>query len=356
MARPAGWFFLLASAGCSGFAVSSPAELLRFEAAGPYRPEVDEEALLGARRAFLEPYQVAAGDILQFEMPQVMRALAADPGAAVRPHVARVSSEGKVTLPLIGELAVGGLTLEEAERAAVAAYHPRYSVQLPAIVATVREHNEVKVAVQGAVMKPGIHALASDERSLVGALMKAGGLHGSGARAVRITRQAAGGAAAPPAPPLPLVLPVDGMNVAFADVALEGGESIDVLSLDPQVFTVLGLVNKQGTYPYPAGARLSLLDAIGTGGGIDRVARPHYVQVFRQDWDGEVVAATFDLDGDGFLRAASLPIKPGDIVALGDTPMTDFRQAVAGLFRGGVNVLLRYDLSDEVNGNSRSSR
>lgn len=335
--------------GCSGLEVSTSQQLARFEQAGPYRPKVDTDAFVAARLPAAQ-YTVAPGDILQFDMPSVMRALSVDAATTSRPHLSRVSSEGKITLPMIGEIDASGQALEEIERAAVEAYHPRYSVYRPAIVATVKEYSQVKVSVRGAVVNPGIHSLASDEKSLVGALMKAGGFLRDGASAVRILRPGNEGATDP------IVLPVEGLNLVFADVALAGGETVEVLGLDPKVFTIVGLVNRQGTYDYPPGAKFSLLEAIGFGGGLDQISSPHYVQIFREDASGEIVSATFDIDGDGFGQAAAVAIKPGDIVALADTPMTEFRRVVAGLFRGGVNVMLRYDLSDQLNNNGRGGR
>ena len=338
--------FILATslAGCGSIPPPTPPdELSEFEKAGPYVPVVDRSALVAARLPS-GPYRVTAGDILQLEMPVVMRALspvATTQGPAAQvpaPHVCRVTSAGKITLPTVGEIDAASKTLEEIESAAVAAYHPKYTVHRPSVVATVRDHVTVKVSVVGAVTSPGIHSLTSDEKSLVGALMKAGGIVASGAGAIRIIGRPGDDAAKP------IVLPVQGLNVAFADLALEGGETIEVLRLDPQVFTVVGLVSTPGTYPYPPGARFTLLHAIGFGGGLDIISRPRYVQVFRQDATGKILSATYDLD-ETWKVAAALQIKQGDIVAVVDTPTTQFRRFIAGLFTGGViaSALLRLD-------------
>ena len=121
--------------GCSGLEPSTPEELARFEEAGPYRPKVDSDAIVAAKLC-TSSYRVAPGDILQFEMPTVMRALSVDADGAGRTHSCRVSSEGKITLPMVGEVEAAGKALDEIERTAVDAYYPRFAVHRPAIVAT----------------------------------------------------------------------------------------------------------------------------------------------------------------------------------------------------------------------------
>jgi protein involved in polysaccharide export with SLBB domain len=319
--------------------VSTPDELVRFDHAGPFFPKVDLGAIFEAR--YLPgPYRVAPGDILQLEMPTVMRAaLPESTNQAPRPHLCRVRDDGRITLPLVGDSDVTGKTLHEIEDLAVAAYYPKYTVQRPSIVATVSEFSTVKVAIVGAVDEPGVYALNREERSLVGALMKAGGIVKEGASAVRIYKHGR------KTPGEPIVMPVKGLNVAFADVVLEGGETVEVMRLDPEFFSVAGLVNKPGTFEYPPGARFTLLHAIGFGGGLDVVSDAKYVHVFRQDSNGEIVSATFDISGDGLAHAAGVEIHRGDIVWVADTLRTQVRRAIASVFRGGIYI--GYNLANQ---------
>ncbi len=330
-------------AGC--MSVSTPEELARFEQAGPYTPQVDMDAVFSAKRT-PGPYRVGPGDILEFDMPEVYKALL--PGNTTRPieikpHICRVTTTGMITLPMIGEIEADQKTLGELESVAVKAYYPKYLVHRPSIVAMVKEYSTVKVTVTGAVKQPGIYDLTREEMSLVGALMKAGGIlsmraggvRGSipeGASTVIIHKPGKKGEGET------IVLPVRGLNIVFVDAALEGGETIEVLRLNTEVFTVLGLVRNPGTYEYPPGNRYSLLHAIGFGGGLDIDSAPSYIQVFRQDAGGEIVSATFDLSGDGFQNAASVAIKQGDIVAVVDTARTQFSRIINNAIKRGVYV------------------
>jgi protein involved in polysaccharide export with SLBB domain len=128
-----------------------------------------------------------------------------------------------------------------------------------------------------------------------------------------------------------LALPVEGLNIPFKDVALLDGDRIEVERLNPEIFTVMGLVNKPGAYPYPPGVKYTLLQALAFGGGLDDIAEPHYVRVYRQTADGSVVDATFSVAGTGLTAAANIPIRPGDVVAVEQTERTRRNQIINGI-------------------------
>ena len=87
----------------------------------------------------------------------------------------------------------------------------------------------------------------------------------------------------------PLMLPVKGMNIPFADIALHEGASVVIEPLDPQVFTVIGLVQRPGVFPYPVNIKYNLLQAISFAGGVDEIANPRYVKVYRKTADRKSV-------------------------------------------------------------------
>ena len=89
-----------------------------------------------------------------------------------------------------------------------------------------------------------------------------------------------------------------------------------------RVFAVLGLVKKPDAFPYPADVQYNLMDALALAGGVDLVADPHYVKIYRQDSNGEVVSATFGIDSKSFADASNVIVKPGDVVSVEITPRT----------------------------------
>ncbi|GAB4205761.1 MAG: hypothetical protein Fur0019_08180 [Tibeticola sp.] len=68
----------------------------------------------------------------------------------------RVNSSGLVSLPLVGQVSLGGLTAQEAEKRLAAAYGEKY-LQNPQISVFIREFTTQRVTVEGAVAKPGVY-------------------------------------------------------------------------------------------------------------------------------------------------------------------------------------------------------
>ncbi|HZL99407.1 MAG TPA: polysaccharide biosynthesis/export family protein [Planctomycetota bacterium] len=316
-------------------------ELQRFLAAGPALPELDQDAVMREiRRA--GPYRVAPGDLLEVRAPAALFASSAAPGSADAAQLARVDAEGRCQLPLGISVPAAGHTLMELEAAVTAAVYPKFLVDRPAIVVRVVEHARVPVTVIGAVELPGIHELRSDQMNLYGALTEAGGVVKSnnlvvGAGLIRIRRP---GSAADD----PVLLPVKGLNIPFANVALEGGETIEVVRFEPDTFSLVGLVNKPGAFAYPPEVSYNLMQALAVAGGVDTFANPPYATVFRKDRDGNILPATFEINGDGLVYSSNLQIKPGDVIVVGHTAASWTRALIREIFR--VQVIFGEDSRD----------
>jgi len=120
-----------------------------------------------------------------------------------------------------------------------------------------------------------------------------------------------------------IVLPVKGLNIPFADVELQDGDSVIVERLQPPLFTVMELVNRPGNFPYPPDVQYTLMQAIGFAGGLNPVAEPRYATIYRLKRDGTCISATFPLkDKSKMINALNTLIKPGDIIAVEHTPRT----------------------------------
>jgi len=271
----------------------------------------------------------------------------------VEPHLCRVSDAGTIILPIIGEMTVAGKTLTEIESLVVDAYFPKYVLNLPAVVCKVAEYRTENVTIIGAVEEPGVYPLRSDEMSLVGLLMKAEGIVEDGAGLITIchpghsgqhelsetdSRLIASDIAPAEVPEVGrsnsglIVLPVKGLNIPFADVTLYDGDVVEVERLNPQVFTVMGLVTKPGAFPYPPEVQYNLMEALAFAGGVNLVVDSHYVTIYRQDSNGRAVSATFGIDSKSFAEAANVMIKPGDVVSVEMTPRTRANLILSEMF------------------------
>jgi len=332
-------------------------DLDRFNAAGPVRIRLDESKLDLAEKP-TGAYRVAIGDVLEFDMPQVMATVAQDIAQApqrVGTHTARINSSGEIALPLLQYVPVAGKTLLEMEEYLTGLYHPKFLKDPPTVVANVKQYYTVPVTVLGGVTSPGTYELRRQELSLVFLLSKAGGIgsrgggeDAPGARAIRIRRAATdtedqeaelNEADAPQPDEQLIVLPVEGIDIDFVDVALRPGDVVEVERMDPRSISVIGLVNRAGVFPYSPRRSYSLLDAIALAGGLNQVADPKYATVYRMDQAGELVAFRFRISGWGKVRqGAATVLKPGDVVAVEHTAETSLRLLISDVVRVGFNV------------------
>ena len=85
----------------------------------------------------------------------------------------RVNSRGNVTLPLIGPVALGGLTSQDAEEL-IAAKYAKDFLQDPQVSVFIKEFTSQRITVEGAVARPGIYPIRGDT-TLVQAIALAGG-------------------------------------------------------------------------------------------------------------------------------------------------------------------------------------
>jgi protein involved in polysaccharide export with SLBB domain len=123
-----------------------------------------------------------------------------------------------------------------------------------------------------------------------------------------------------------IVLPIKGLNIPFSDVALQEGDTVVVEWPQERLMSVLGLVRNPGNFPYPQNDRYNLIQAIGFAGGLDAVADPRYVTIYRLQPDGEIANVTVQLvnprNESDLTTALALPVKPGDVISVEHTLRT----------------------------------
>jgi protein involved in polysaccharide export with SLBB domain len=356
--------------------VPTAEQLAGFERADPVCPAMDLDRLV---EAGIDGglYRVVFGDVLELTMPtilQVVMAKGLESVENVSLYLCRISDRGTITLPIVGEIEVAGKTLGQIESAIIDSYYPKYIGIRPSVLAQVAKYRTAKVSITGAVNAPGVYELQSDRMSLVALLMQAGGIIDDGAARIWIINanqaqpgheenaspnisidtsyfetEAAPDEASSEQPsetsgpdediemvteaesnkspkPEPIVLPIKGLNIPYADVALHDGDTVIVERLEMPLFTVVGLVNKPGNFPYPPDARYNLMQAIAFAGGWDQAADPRYATIYRLTADGTIVRTPFQIiraaNGSRLTDASNIPIKPGDIVAIEHTPRT----------------------------------
>lgn len=96
--------------------------------------------------------------------------------------------------------------------------------------------------------------------------------------------------------------------------------NVSLASYAKRRFTVLGQVNRPGSYEMPEGAAagIDLLEAIAMAGGYTRIAAPERISVRRKGADGDQVVR---VNGKQIAKggAGAFRVEPGDTVTVGES-------------------------------------
>jgi protein involved in polysaccharide export with SLBB domain len=555
--------------GCNDkVALPSAEQLAEFKSAGPLRPSIDMDLIVKAKITG-EPYKVKPDEVLELTMPAILRIVTtedADVTERDTRYICRISENGTIAVPIVGEIDVAGKTLAQIESNIIDAYYPKYALTLPSVFARVLEYKTAKVSICGAVEAPGVYSLRSDQMSLVALVMEAGGIINEGAAFIRIvhsesineqndqevsgqvrentnrqtynsvglaessmpvintnkievqlsykqisaqntsgvmkiisndkvlfseymditseierlallkrlswreprisidemerklyalaksiesdldrrsidrtsiksdirteytkhmgnfTPEQEGRVFADNATTWPkarpkmlktsdggfsvannifnqniysntefnndnskqntkkainrelleildivtdqkvpennmentiqesetIVLPVKGFNIPFVDVTLRDGDTVIVERLEQPLFSVIGLVNRPGNFPYPPDVKYNLMQALAFAGGLDSAAEPRYTTIYRLKPNGMIVHVTFEIvnvkNSAHLTDSLNVQVKPGDIISVEHTPRTRTNVFLDRVFR--INVGTYFNLTD----------
>lgn len=287
-------------------------------------------------------FTLGPGDLLRISVPQIPQ---------LRDRTFRVSEQGTISLPLLGQISVIGMTQQDllndlSNRTRKYVYHPQVEVFL------LRSENR-EVAVLGSVKRPGRYMLTSRSDTIMTMISRAGGLNTDAAApaAARIllipasaTKEQSlehngSSAFAPPdvqtadarsasVDPVALRDPSDLNSVAGQKLAEEviistsraedqrylelpaAPGDVIVVPAAGQV-TVQGWVDKPGAFPITSG--MTVLGSIAAAGG------PMFssaATLLREQPDGHKLEVALDLNKMKHGEQPDLPLQGGDIVVV----------------------------------------
>ena len=199
----------------------------------------------------------------------------------------QIQGDGFISLPLVGRVRAGGLTVERFE-AELTKDLAKY-IEHPQVTVLVADYRSQPVSVMGAVNSAGVVQLRG-EKTLVQVISLAGGLRTDASNTVTITRNLSQGAI-----PLPGAHTDPAGKFSFAKVNLRkvmNGETPqddiiikrdDVLTVPKaQMVYVIGEVQKPGGYVLNDRDSLSLLQAISLAGGLTKTAAVKHAKVLHE--------------------------------------------------------------------------
>ena len=251
-------------------------------------------ALAAASGAALaqKPSVAAANRLAPAPMPaeaaQPVNALeAVGPGDSVRVTVfrnpdltteSRVTDQGTIFFPLIGEVQVSGLTSNQAARRIADRLASGKFVVNPEVQFSIAAVNSRQVSVLGNVAKPGRYPIDSVNRRVTDFIAAAGGMAAGGADTVTVVQVRDGQETKTD---VDLAQMFRNGQLA-ANMELAPGDTIYVHRA-PMIY-VGGEVNKAGAYRLEP--HMTVMQAIALGGGINPRGTERGIQIHRRDGNG----------------------------------------------------------------------
>ncbi len=221
----------------------------------------------------------------------------------------RVSDDGSISMPLIGRLLVNGLTKADLERKIATLLEERY-VRDPQVTVFVKDYESKRVAVSGAVKRPGSYEMLG-RKTLLEMLSMAGGLDKDLGKQIIIFRGKEDGSTERIASDLErLVYEAD----PALNLIVEAGDIIYVPAVERVRIFVTGAVRQPDVYEVPRDEPITVLRAVTLAGGTtDRAARKR-VQILRTDPGGNRVTLNVNLRQIQRGKADDPLLQKGDIV------------------------------------------
>ena len=247
-------------------------------------------------------YEVGAGDVLELAVF----------GNDDLSRIPTVQTNGSISLPLLGEVQVAGLTVAEVQRKITNLLAKDYLVN-PQVEVKVREYNSQYVSVVGEVNSPGRKPLRGRTR-LIDLLSEAGGFKPTASAEVMVTRTDGDFGEGRNSITVRLSrsgVP-SGQDLVNLELPLRNG---DIITAFPKSYvTVDGEVNRPGRYAIEAD--LTVTGAVSLAGGLTRFGS-NDVKVRRNDPEtGKATILEVNLKDVRNGKKPDVPLLPNDVISV----------------------------------------
>jgi polysaccharide export outer membrane protein len=218
-------------------------------------------------------YRLGPEDLLDITILNIPEGVV---GPIPRKMEVRLSQEGLITLPLLGDLPIAGLSTTAVEQL----LRQRYAEFMhdPQVGVQIKEYRGQQISVIGAVAKPGMYQLTGP-RTLVDLLSMAGGISEKAGRQVYLYRQGSDERQS-----FVIDLLALANNPGLVNMPVQAGDVINVPLAG--TFFVDGAVGKPGSYPL--NRMYTLTQALAVAGGVNEaLAAYDEVAIFRRQTGSE---------------------------------------------------------------------
>ncbi len=261
----------------------------------------------------------------------------------------RVNGKGEITMPMVGVVKVAGMTPQEIEKRLAELYDARFLVN-PQIAVEVKEFRHQRVAVTGAVNKPGSYEIIGP-RTLLEVLSLAGGFSNQGSptgggvqagdvvnvirhqNAADMAETVKAGTASQPFAPKTETMVIDLRRLVSGqdpqlNLAVRNGDVVHV----PFAGTayVLGAVRKPGNIAVKE--NLTVSQAVAMAGDVDPMLGTNDITIMRFDDQGRPISINTNLKRIFARNDADIPIKNNDVVVVNESNIKKALYLLKNLF------------------------
>lgn len=317
---------------------STTTELVNAVALTPRVSRTDERSLEAIKRSAVlrtqrrQDYRVGPEDLLEISIFEW------ELREETKTAVFRVAESGKISMPVIGELQVGGKTVEQIRASVEGRLRDGGFIKHPRVAVNIREYRSKRVSVVGAVEEPGAYTLRENVTSLLDAISLAGGTTDAAGQVVHVLspQESDDPESGSPTAPSELggVTTIDlfelmQMGHLRLNMTLRDGDVVYVPRAES--YSVTGFVESPGTFKLKQPT--TVLDGIARAGGVlDGKASPRHC-VLRRNEGGQETLKPVDLAAIAAGRSPNLYLRPGDVLVVRQTQLARTGAAFLDVFK-----------------------
>lgn len=234
--------------------------------------------------SFAKDYLIGSQDVLKisvFEYPDLTTE-------------ARVSEDGKLTFPLIGEIPAKNMTTRQLEKSVAERLVAGNFVKDPQVSVFIQQYRGRKVTIIGEVVKPGQYEI-SGPTTLLDTISLSLGMNQNAGHHLTVfrTETATDGSETTSKISIDIDRLLNGADLS-QDIELQNG---DIIYVPKAIFYIYGEVNRPGAYRLDKG--ITVKRAIALAGGLTAKGTERRIEITRKDGGKE---AAVDADVDDAVR------------------------------------------------------
>ncbi len=252
-----------------------------------------------AQESFIREYAIGPKDLLEikvFELPELNQTV-------------RVSEDGSITLPLLGNVSVEGKTKDAVEATLKRLLEEKW-LKNAQVSVFIKEYQSKQVAVIGAVVNPGMYELVG-RLNLLQVISQAGGFKDNASNEIFVLREGDNGLTATLAIDLEDLLLNGNQKL---NIPLQAGDVINVPADTIIHVYVFGAVRNPGALEVKRSKGITLLQAVAQAGGIAEGGSKSGVTIKRKTREGKEIQMKINIKEiiDG--KKPDIRLEEGDVV------------------------------------------